>query len=90
MDGLSRELAGPEQFGDFLIGAADGEADGVQATEAERPRGDLGDRRLDRDVDGARGAPRAPAPGQLLDLVRVEQAAPAVGSLARPSTPRLT
>ena len=60
----SRELAGPEQFGDVLEGAADGQAGGVQAAEPERIGGDLGDSRLDRDVHGPRRAPRAAAKGQ--------------------------
>ena len=76
------ELAGPEQFGDLLEGAADREAAGVQAAETEAVAGDLGDSRLDCDVRDPGGPPWPPPPGQPLDLVGVEQAAPAVRSLA--------
>ena len=75
------ELAGPEQFGDFLEGTADREAGGVQAAEAEAVAGDLGDGRLDRDARDPGGPPRPPPPGQSLDLVRAEQAGPAVRGL---------
>ena len=75
------ELAGPEQFGDFLEGTADREAGGVQAAEAEAVAGDLGDGRLDRDARDPGGPPRPPPPGQSLNLVRAEQAGPAVRGL---------
>src|SRR5579859_7689518 len=77
--GWRGELAGPEEFGDVLEGTAGGQADGVQAAEAQAVAGDLGDGRLDRDVGDAGRAAGAAAPGQPLDLLGVEQAAPAVG-----------
>ena len=73
------ELAGPEQFGDVLEGAAGGELDDVETAVAEPVAADLGDGRLDRDVGGADRAPGPTAPGQPLDLIGIEQAAPAVG-----------
>jgi hypothetical protein len=76
------ELAGPEQFGDLLEGAADREAGDVQAAETQTVAGDLGDGRLDRDVRDPGRPPRPPPPGQPLDLVGVEEAGPAVRGLA--------
>jgi hypothetical protein len=76
--GRGGELAGPQEFGDVLEGLGGGQADGVQAAEAQPVAGDLGDGRLDRDVGDAGRAAGAAAPGQPLDLLGVEQAAPAV------------
>ena len=74
-----REFAGPEQLGDVLEGTAGGEPDDVEAAVAQPVAGDLGDGRLDRDVGHAGGTPGTAAPGQPLDLLGVEQAAPAIG-----------
>src|SRR5579859_4877954 len=68
--GWGGELAGPEEVCDVLEGLGGGQAGGVQAAGAQAVAGDVGD---------AGRAAGAAAPGQPLDLLGVEQAAPAVG-----------
>ena len=75
------ELAGPQQLGHVLEGAAGGEPGRIEAAVAQPTGRDLGNGRLDRDVRDAGRAPRPASPGQLLHLAGVEQAAAAVGGL---------
>ncbi len=75
------ELAGPQQLGHVLEGAAGGEPGRIEAAVAQPAGRDLGDGRLDRDVHDTGRAPRPAPPGQLLHLVGIEQAAAAIGGL---------